>query len=502
LRHGDDPDGSLSPAILPRRRRFQASKGNLEMRRQRGFLPVGAILVALPLLVAIWGEHRSVTGAAATPAAEASPTAAAGVPASVYLLRDGHLAPVHRVEVLAGGSIFDATLDDLLRGPLDSETAAGYRTGLRQQGTRTDPVAIDAKSKTATVSLSSEFRSGDATVQALRMAQVVFTLTQFPAIQQVAFTLNGKALTALDGSGKKLKGAATRDDYPTLVPNIFVETPSAWTQVTTPIQIRGSAVPPDGSLFYRLVDRQNQVLSDGEITLSGRGEDRRTFSVSIPYELDTAGRGAIVFFERLPADPRERNTFAIPLDLRKTTPDATPTPTATNTPTATATYTPTATPTNTATAAPTETPTETPPPTATATATATPQPTGSLAIRVFTCPAGATVNDFNPDDCEAITRDFNFELSGDKLDQPLTIGNAERLSKERFRWADLPYGTYVLTETRFPKGYGTFYIQHSDVVTGSAKHGYEITIGADDPDLTIRVYNFLATPTPTPEPVG
>jgi hypothetical protein len=474
------------------------------MRRQRVFLPAGAILVAVLLLAPALGGHRSAFGTAATPAAEASPTAAAGVPASVYLLRDDLIAPVHRIEVLAGGSIFDATLDDLLRGPLDAEAAAGYRTGLRQQGTRTDPVAIDAKSKTATVSLSSEFRSSDAEVQARRMAQVVFTLTQFPAIQEVKFTLNGKALSALSGTGKKLKGAATRDDYSALLPKIFVESPAALTQVTTPIQIRGSALPSDGTLYYRLVDRQNRVLADGELKLSGRGEDRRPLTASIPYTLDVAGRGALVLFERLPDDERERNTFAVPLDLRKTTPDATPTPTATNTPTATATFTPTATPTNTATATPTQTPTETPTPTATATATATatPEPTGSLAIRVFTCAAGETAEDFDPDNCEVVTRDFNVQLTGDNLAGPLSIGDASRLSKERFRWDKLPYGTYVVIETRLPKGYGSFFIPHSDVVGGSAKHGYAITIGKDDPDLTIRVYNFRAEEEPTPEPVG
>jgi hypothetical protein len=101
-----------------------------------------------------------------------------------------------------------------------------------------------------------------------------------------------------------------------------------------------------------------------------------------------------------------------------------------------------------------------------------------------------------------ITRDFNFRVAGDELEEPVTIGDAARLSQQRFRWSDLPYGTYELTETRFPRGYDSFFIRPSEIVRGSAEDGYRITIGDDDPDVTIRVYNFRAEPEPTPEPVG
>jgi hypothetical protein len=462
------------------------------MRRPRPLVPAGAILLAL-LLIAPW-----ISGRGGATVIQATPEVTAGVSAMVYLFRNGELAPVHRVEVLGENSIFEATLDDLLKPPRDGETAAGYTSELRPETTRTDKVDLDPQTDTATVSLSRQFRSSDAEVQARRMAQIVFTLTQFPAIKQVAFTLDGDAIPALSGGGRQLDRAATRDDYPTLTPKILVESPAAWSEVTTPIELRGNAEVTAGSYFYRLVDRDGQVLAEGELALRGRGEQRRTFSASIEYLLDVAGRGALVVFERLPDQTRERNTFAIPLDLRKTTPEPTPTPTATATPTttptptATATFTPTPTPTATATPTPTPIPTETPTPTPTATATATPtpEPTGSLTIRVLTCPAGMTEDDLVPDQCDPITRDFNFQVTSNQLDEPLTIGDATRLSKERFRWSDLPYGTYVLTEVRLPKGYATFFIR------GSAERGYRITIGEDDADVTIRIYTFR------PEPVG
>jgi Sporulation and spore germination/Immunoglobulin-like domain of bacterial spore germination len=485
------------------------------MRRRATIGLIGALAFVMLLIVAGLGGGRSATGSAATPEAVASP--AAGVPVSIYLLRGGAVAPAQRNVSPAGGSIFDAAVDVLLGGPSDDDKAAGLTTGIRAGTKRRGDVALDAAAKTATVDLSRQFRSSDAELQATRMAQVVFTLTQFPAIQRVAFALEGDTLRALDGDGKQLEGAATRADYAALTPHILVDTPAVWANPTTPIDLRGSALDADETLHYRLVDGNDQTLAEGDVTTGKAGSDgRRSLKAAIPYTLDAAARGTLVVYALVTDDARERNAVAIPLDLQKTTPEPTPTPiptdtptpsptpTNTPTPTATATSTPTATPTNTATPVPTATPTDTPVPTqtptptatATATATATPVPTGALTIRVLNCPAGMTADTLDPGQCQPVTRDFNFRLTGDDLPKPLTIGDATRLSKERFRWPDLPYGTYTLTETRLPGDYGSYFIQTSDIVKGSAEQGYRITLGADDPDVTIRVYNLR------PEPVG
>jgi hypothetical protein len=454
------------------------------MRQTRFFVP-GVIVVMLLLFGASFGQQVSGLGSLqdqpeASP--EVSPEAVAGVQVAVFLLRNDTIVPVQRTAVITEGAIFDATIDALLQGPLDTEAAAGYRTGMRQQTTRTDLVSLDATSRTVTVSFSSEFRSSDEIVLATRMAQVVFTLTQFQAVQQVAFQLDGEAIPALNDEGQEIDGAATRNDYPALIPQLFVETPAAWSRVSSPIEVRGTALPTEGTYHYRLVDETNQVLAEGDIQLSGRGAGRRTLAATIPYESDVTTRGALVLYELQEDDPRERATFAIPLDLRKTTPDATPTPIPTNTPTATATFTPTPEPTE------TPAPTETPEPTATA--SATPIPTGSLAIRVFNCPAGMTSSTLEPDECDVVTRDFNFRLTGRGLDKPLTIGDAEQISQERFLWSDLPFGTYRLRSTRLPRDYDGFHVRPSNVVSGNAAEGYLITIGPDDPDVVIRVYNF------------
>jgi hypothetical protein len=75
------------------------------------------------------------------------------------------------------------------------------------------------------------------------------------------------------------------------------------------------------------------------------------------------------------------------------------------------------------------------------------------------------------------------------------------LSKERFRW-DVEYGEYTIIETRLPKSYGGFWIEPSDYVEGSADRGYKVTVGEDEPEVYMRVFNFRPAPEPTPEPTA
>jgi hypothetical protein len=450
-----------------------------------------AVLLGTVAVGSSLGRNRPAFGQDATPEAEASPTAVpGGVGGSVYLLKDGALAPVRRTFAITSGTVFDAAVDALLHGPLDTEVAVGMTTGLRLETTRASEVTLNTGRKTATVNLSADFRSGDSSVTALRMAQVVYTLTQFPAIEHVVFEIEGERLATVNGAGEEIKGNASRTDYVDLLPAIAIDAPAALTDARTPINVRGSVHDSDGTFSYRLVDQQSRVLAEGGIDPGNAANGRREIRFSISYELDESSRGALIVYEQQEGDERELNTAAIALDLAKTVPDATVTPTPTMTPTATATFTPTMTPTPTETAVPTETP--------------TPGPIGSITIRVFNCPAGMTEETLVMSECDAVNRDFNFKITGGNLSEPLTIGIARRLSKERFRW-DVEYGTYTIIETRLPKSYGGFWIEPSDYVSGTADRGYTVVVGADEPEVYMRVFNFRpeeVEPTPTNEPRG
>ena len=447
------------------------------------------LLLALTAGASMWSVSGEPARSAAL-GAQAEP----GVPAKVFFLRDGHLVPAQRLAVLSGGSIFDAVLTDLLAGPAVHEIAVGLTTSIDAKTKMRDPVGIDPGSRTATVNLSNAFRSDDERLLGTRMAQVVFTLTQFPVIERVEFAVNGRPLQAVDGRGRTLRGAATRADYERLTPPILVEAPAVWASAASPIELTGSVALDNGRLHYRLHDRDNRVIAEDDIATRPRDDGRRTFRVVIPYELADDGRGTLVLFEQT-EDGDERNVVAIPVELAGTAPEPTPTPTPTETPTPT----PTATPTDTPTPTPTETPTAEPTETPTPEPTATPTPTGSLTIRVYNCPEGMTPETLDPAQCEPVTRGFDFRLRGSPIEGSLTLDDASRLDRQRYRWRDLPYGRYRLTETRLPRGYDTYFVPRSDLVRGSPERGYVITIGEDDRNVSIRVYNLQL---PDEEAVG
>ncbi len=92
---------------------------------------------------------------------------------------------------------------------------------------RLTALGITIEDGLATVDLSSEFEAGGGTFSmAARLAQVVFTLTQFPTVREVEFRRDGEPVTIFSGEGIILDHPVGRDDYQELIPLIFVDDPA------------------------------------------------------------------------------------------------------------------------------------------------------------------------------------------------------------------------------------------------------------------------------------
>ena len=71
----------------------------------------------------------------------------------------------------------------------------------------------------ATIDLSREFEAGGGTTNILsRLAQVVYTLTQFPTVDEVLFMLDGAPVEVFSGEGVLLGDPVDRSDYATILP--------------------------------------------------------------------------------------------------------------------------------------------------------------------------------------------------------------------------------------------------------------------------------------------
>ena len=102
-----------------------------------------------------------------------------------------------------------AAMKALLAGPSPAELASGLATSV-PAGTKL--LGISIKKGVATVDLTSQYQSGGGSLSMkARLAQVVYTLTQFPTVRAVLFHLDGEPVNVFSGEGIVLDVKARLD---------------------------------------------------------------------------------------------------------------------------------------------------------------------------------------------------------------------------------------------------------------------------------------------------
>ena len=106
----------------------------------------------------------------------------------------------------------------------------------------TQLLGLTIKNGVATVDLSTEFDSGGgATSMQFRLAQVVYTLTQFSTVKSVIFQVEGQTVTVFGGEGIVLDGPVGRADFTDQLPSMFVDRPAFGAALGNPGRVTGSA---------------------------------------------------------------------------------------------------------------------------------------------------------------------------------------------------------------------------------------------------------------------
>lgn len=233
---------------------------------------------------------------------------------NVYYSRDEKICAASRTipktqEVGAGA------MKELLKGPTAGEKAIGMVSNI-PAGTTYLGLSID--DGIATVDLSKEYASGGGTLSmAMRLAEVVFTLTQFPTVKGVNFKLDGEPVEVFSGEGLILDHPVSRADYEELSPAILVESPTAGQAVQSPLRIYGTANVFEAVFRINVTDWDGLIVASQVVTASSGTGTRGTFDVTIPFEIDRAGLGALIVFADSPKDGSPINVIEIPLQLQK-----------------------------------------------------------------------------------------------------------------------------------------------------------------------------------------
>ena len=197
----------------------------------------------------------------------------------VWLVRDAKLWPVTR-GVAATKAVIGAAVRSLLAGPTHAEVRSGAQTAV-PSGTQL--LGISLHGGVATVDLTSDFTAGgSAASERLRLAQLVYTVTQFPGVRGVLLHLDGAPVTALS-DGLVLTSPMTRRSmgFPDLAPAISVMSPKPGSTVQAPFTVRGVADVFEAGLTYKLLDAAGHELGSGTSSASCGTGCPGTFSFTI-----------------------------------------------------------------------------------------------------------------------------------------------------------------------------------------------------------------------------
>jgi germination protein M len=205
---------------------------------------------------------------------------------AAYLLRGGHVAPVRR-SVAHTSALARAALAALLRGPTVAERGAGYTSDVPGS---TALRGVSLAQGVLTVDLGRRFETGGSRSARLRVAQVVYTATQFASVGRVAFRLDGKAVTAI--GGVPLASPVDRSSFEAQAPAILVEQPLPGDHVSTPLQVSGTADVFEARFSVDVVTAGGKLLVHRAVEASSGSGVRGTFSLAIP--LTTTARHLVV----------------------------------------------------------------------------------------------------------------------------------------------------------------------------------------------------------------
>jgi germination protein M len=209
----------------------------------------------------------------------------------VWFTRGESLFMVKRTQE-ATPRIGTAAMESLIAGPNTQEQAAAVGS---QIPAGTQLLGLNVDTGVATVDLTSEFESGGGSASMnMRIAQVVYTLTQFPTVKGVLFQLDGQHVDVLGGEGVIVDQPVTRKDYRSLLPAILVTSPQIGEKVGNPVTVSGTANVFEANVTVEIVDASGKVLGHTFTTATCGTGCRGTFSVEIPYEVSSATRGLII----------------------------------------------------------------------------------------------------------------------------------------------------------------------------------------------------------------
>jgi germination protein M len=252
-----------------------------------GRIVSGLCLIALlPALAACGGggDTTSTETTATTETTETTPPETTAL--RVYFLLDGKVQPVAR-EVPKTQAVAGAALGELLLGPTNTESELGLKTSFEAEWR---VLAVD--NGVASIEINEPYDQAG-------LAQVVYTLTQFPTVK------------AVEIGGKRY----TRADFEDETPIILVESPLPYERVDNPLRAMGTANTFEATFQYEVVDPAGKIVDKNFVTATSGTGTRGTFDFRTRPFTSGPGTGALVVFEYSAKDGSRIHEVRIPVRM-------------------------------------------------------------------------------------------------------------------------------------------------------------------------------------------
>ena len=240
---------------------------------------------------------------------------------TVYLVANEHVVATGRE--VEGAATPEAAVRALLAGPVGAiEGDLGFTSAI-PAGTVLHSVTVDGS--VATVDLSRQFESGGGSLSMqARVAQVVFTVTQFPNIDHVRFQLDGAPVTTIGGEGLMVDNV-DRAAFADVTPLILVESPTPGQTVGAPLHVRGMSNTFEATVNYTLTDVNypnvcpacaEGVIKEGFTNATSGSGTWGTFEFDIAFDVERAGPVLLSVYEISPESGMRINQTTIPLEVQ------------------------------------------------------------------------------------------------------------------------------------------------------------------------------------------
>ncbi|HEV2755365.1 MAG TPA: Gmad2 immunoglobulin-like domain-containing protein [Actinomycetota bacterium] len=281
-------------------------------------------LLAVSLLGAACSDDDGPTaGRRSTPAPAGSPSASAPAPSPsaapitrafrLWLTTEEFVGLTVRRALVTPPQFGTAAVNELLKGPSQIEAASGFGTAIPPGSTL---LGLSVEDGVATADLSEEFESGGGSLSVrLRLAQLVYTLTEFPTVRSVDLLIEGRPAATFSSEGIVIDAPLTRDDFEDLVAPIVVETPEAGETVTSPVTVAGTANVFEATVSMRILGPDNEVIAETFATATCGTGCRGTYRKNIPFQVVELTDGVIEVFESSAEDGSPLHVVRVPVVL-------------------------------------------------------------------------------------------------------------------------------------------------------------------------------------------